>query len=195
MQTCFVWSNFITRPSVSQGLREYKRCLVLRMGISNRALIQLRNKQYRRSFVPNVGLYHPEKMNTISMLSKSDVPKWKYKLLYDGQCPLCQKEVAFLQKHDNQRGIICFVDISQKNYSPNDNAGIDYKTAMGRIHAIRNDGLVLRDVDVFRAVYDALGIGWIYFPTKLPVIRQVTDLLYQVWAKFRLPLTGRKSIS
>ena len=52
--------------------------------------------------------------------------------------------------------------LPMKNYTPEKNAGIDFETAMGRIHAITNEGEVIRNVEVFRRVYEALGMGWIY---------------------------------
>jgi predicted DCC family thiol-disulfide oxidoreductase YuxK len=121
-------------------------------------------------------------------------PDWKIKLLYDGECPLCVREVNFLQKKDAGRGIINFVDIADENYDPQQNAGIDFETAMGRIHAITNDGEVIRNVEVFRRVYEALGMGWIYAVTKLPVLGAIADLLYNIWADWRLKLTGRPDL-
>lgn len=116
------------------------------------------------------------------------------KLLYDGKCPLCLREVRFLAKKDAGRGLVEFVDIANDNYSPQDNAGIDFETAMGRIHAILPDGTVIRNVEVFRRIYDALGIGWIYSFTKIPVIGQIVDRLYEIWADLRLKLTGREDL-
>ncbi|NJO20033.1 MAG: DUF393 domain-containing protein, partial [Spirulinaceae cyanobacterium RM2_2_10] len=58
------------------------------------------------------------------------------KLLYDGECPLCLREVRFLQRRDAGRGLIAFVDIAAPDYEPAANGGIDFATAMGRIHAI-----------------------------------------------------------
>ncbi|MGL4884053.1 MAG: thiol-disulfide oxidoreductase DCC family protein, partial [Waterburya sp.] len=92
---------------------------------------------------------------------------WKIKLLYDGECPLCVKEVNFLTKKDAGREIIKFVDITELDYDPEDNANIDYATAMGRIHAILADGTVIKNVEVFRRIYEELGIGWVYAITKL----------------------------
>ncbi|MEB3212719.1 MAG: DUF393 domain-containing protein [Leptolyngbyaceae bacterium] len=119
---------------------------------------------------------------------------WKIKLLYDGDCPLCMREVNFLRKRDKGRGRVKFVDIADPNYSPEANAGIDYETAMGRIHAIRADGTVIKNVEVFRQTYDVLGIGWIYAITKWPVIGPIVDWLYDWWADRRLALTGRPSL-
>ena len=122
-------------------------------------------------------------------------PNWKIKLLYDGECPLCLREVNFLLKKDAGRGIIKFVDIADKNYSAAENSGIDYETAMGRIHAITANGEIITNVEVFRRVYEELGMGWIYAVTKLPLLGAVADIMYSSWADWRLKLTGRPELS
>jgi hypothetical protein len=38
--------------------------------------------------------------------------------------------------------------------------------AMERIHAITADGRIVRDVEVFRLLYEAVGLGWVYAVTK-----------------------------
>lgn len=53
---------------------------------------------------------------------------WKIKLLYDGECPLCVREVNFLTKKDGGRGIVKFVDIADQDYSPEENGGVDFVT-------------------------------------------------------------------
>ena len=120
---------------------------------------------------------------------------WKIKLLYDGECPLCLREVNFLLKKDRGRGIIKFIDIADRDYDPQDNAGIDFETAMGRIHAITDDGTIIRNVEVFRRVYEELGMGWIYAVTKLPILGAIADKLYDIWAKWRFKLTGRADLA
>jgi len=120
---------------------------------------------------------------------------WRIKLLYDGECPLCLREVNFLQKRDAGRGLVAFVDIADKSYKPEDNANIDFKTAMGRIHAVLPDGTVVKNVEVFRRVYEALGMGWVYAITKLPIVGFVADSLYGIWADWRLKLTGRPDLA
>jgi predicted DCC family thiol-disulfide oxidoreductase YuxK len=122
-------------------------------------------------------------------------PTWKIKLLYDGQCPLCLREVKFLTQKDAGRGIVVFVDIADLAYTPEAHGNIEYAEAMGRIHAVLPDGTIVRDVEVFRRVYDALGMGWIYAATQWPVVRPVVDAVYQIWARWRLALTGRPSLS
>lgn len=120
---------------------------------------------------------------------------WQIKLLYDGQCPLCLREVNFLRKRDAGRGLVAFVDIADDDYTPEANGGIDFETAMGRIHALLPDGMVIKNVEVFRSVYETLGMGWIYAVTKLPIIGFIVDKLYGIWADWRLTLTGRPDLA
>ena len=119
-------------------------------------------------------------------------------LLYDGGCPLCLREVELLSRKDRQRHgeqlKLAFVDIDHADYNPESYAGISYREAMGRIHAIDADGAVLRDVEVFRRAYDLIGLGWLYAPTQWPLLRPMTNLAYGIWADMRLRITGRPSL-
>jgi predicted DCC family thiol-disulfide oxidoreductase YuxK len=125
---------------------------------------------------------------------ESAKPSWKIKLLYDGECPLCVREVNFLTKKDAGRGIIKFVDIASLDYDPQENGGIDFATAMGVIHGVLPDGRILKNVEVFRQVYEQLGLGWVYSITKIRFIGAIADWLYGIWADWRLRLTGRPAI-
>ncbi len=51
-------------------------------------------------------------------------------------------------------------------------------TGMKRIHAVLPDGKVVEGVEVFRRVYDVIGLGWVYAATKLPVVGTVVDKAY-----------------
>jgi predicted DCC family thiol-disulfide oxidoreductase YuxK len=128
-------------------------------------------------------------------VSNSSQSTWQIKLLYDSECPLCMREVNFLRKRDGDRGLVEFVDIADENYSPEANGGIDYETAMGRIHAILPDGTAIRNVEVFRRVYEVLGMGWVYAITRIPVFGWIADQLYEIWADWRLKLTGRADLA
>lgn len=114
-------------------------------------------------------------------------------LLYDGGCPLCLREVTFLKRRD-QRQRLAFVDINATDYRSAEHQGITYREAMGRIHAVQADGTVLRDVAVFREAYRLIGLGWIYAPTRWPLLGPLADAAYGLWARWRLPLTGRPNL-
>ncbi|PZD72320.1 hypothetical protein C1752_03907 [Acaryochloris thomasi RCC1774] len=124
----------------------------------------------------------------------SELLSWKVKLLYDGACPLCLREVNFLTRRDAGRGLVAFTDIAADDYDPAENGGIDFETAMGRIHAITADGTILKNVEVFRYVYTVLGMGWVYAATQWPIVGPMVDKVYEVWADWRLSLTGRPQL-
>ncbi|NDJ25528.1 DUF393 domain-containing protein [Nostoc sp. B(2019)] len=125
----------------------------------------------------------------------STLPSWKIKLLYDGQCPLCLREVNFLKKRDAGRGLVAFVDIAADGYNPQAHGSVDYETAMGRIHAVLPDGTLVKNVEVFRRIYEILGMGWVYAATSLPVIGVIADFLYGIWADWRLFFTRRPDLA
>ena len=104
-------------------------------------------------------------------------------------------KTAVRRKRDAGRGLVEFVDIADENYNPQEHGGIDYETAMGRIHAVLTDGTIVKNVEVFRRVYETLGMGWIYAITKLPIIGFIVDALYEIWADWRLFLTGRPDLA
>ena len=114
-------------------------------------------------------------------------------ILFDGGCPLCTREVVFLKSRDKQRKLD-FVDIDSPDYDPQKYRGITYRDAMGRIHAIREDGQIIQNLSVFQEAYDLIGLGWIYAPTKLPYIKFIFKFIYERWAFYRLKITLRPSL-
>ena len=117
---------------------------------------------------------------------------YKLTFLYDGDCPLCLRETNFLKKKDTKK-VINFVDISI-NYIPEDFKNISYKQAMTNLHGILSNGEIIFGVEVLAYSYELVGLGWIYFPTKLPIISDFIRFLYKYWAKYRLNLTGRDNL-
>jgi predicted DCC family thiol-disulfide oxidoreductase YuxK len=140
-------------------------------------------------------LLKPEFSESVAPSPESVAPAWQIELLYDGECPLCVREVNFLKKRDAGRGLVSFVDIADDGYNPEAHGGIDYETAMGRIHAVLPDGTTVKNVEVFRRTYEILGMGWIYAVTKLPAIGAIANWLYGIWADWRLKLTGRPDLA
>ncbi len=117
----------------------------------------------------------------------------KLTIFFDGGCPLCKREVDFLQSK-NQKGYLSFIDINSSDFSFGFKYGISYKQAMERIHAFKSDGSVIKDIKVFQEAYSLIGLGWIYTPTKLPILYKCIDFIYGLWAKYRLKITFRPSI-
>tara|TARA_B100000212_G_scaffold178702_1_gene134545 strand:+ start:254 stop:649 length:396 start_codon:yes stop_codon:yes gene_type:complete len=117
---------------------------------------------------------------------------YKLTFLYDGECPLCLRETNFLKSKDKTNQIR-FIDIS-KNYNPIYFNNISFRQAMSNLHGILNNGEIIYGIDVLTFSYELVGLGWIYYPTKLPVISFLVKFAYKYWAKYRLQLTGRDSL-
>ncbi len=108
-------------------------------------------------------------------------------LFYDGDCPLCLREVRMLQRLD-RRARIVFTDIAAPSFEPPES--VDYATLMERIHARRGEAWI-EGVEVFRQLYAEVGFSALVWWTRLPGISHLLDLAYHAFAKNRLRLTGR----
>jgi len=109
---------------------------------------------------------------------------------FDGACPLCRREARFIQRRD-KADRIRFVDIAASDFDPTA-YGFTQDQVHHAIHAITPDGRVLRGMAVFRAIYRELGMGWLLGWTGWPVLRPITDGLYDLFARHIRPrLPGR----
>ncbi len=115
-------------------------------------------------------------------------PGWAVEVFYDGDCPLCSKEIAFLRRRD-RRERIRFTDIAEPSFDPPQ--GLTLDRLMAEIHGRLRDGEIIRGVEVFRRLYSAIGWTWLVAPTRLPGVSQALDLAYKMFAARRLKLTGR----
>jgi len=110
--------------------------------------------------------------------------------LFDGKCPLCLKEVNFLRNKDKDK-LIRFVDISSESYLPQDFMNISYSQAMLNLHGIMDDQTIIKGLDVLIFSYELIGMGWLYYPAKIPYINSLSRFAYNLWARNRLKITGR----
>ena len=113
--------------------------------------------------------------------------------LHDGECPLCAREVAMLQRLDKGRGRLAFDDIAAPGFDAS-RYGRTQPELMARIHGVLPDGSVIEGVEVFRRAYAAVGLGWLVAPTRWPLLRPLTAAAYRWLARNRLRLTGRNEV-
>jgi predicted DCC family thiol-disulfide oxidoreductase YuxK len=104
-------------------------------------------------------------------------------IYYDASCPLCMSEMSNLMLR-NREGRVNFVDASDPAFeSPL--PGCDRAELMRVIYAQTADGRVLQGVAALRAVYAAVGLGWVLAPTAWPLLRQLADVAYPWVARHR----------
>ena len=124
--------------------------------------------------------------------------RWKdgavIRMLHDGDCPLCEREVNMLKQRDCENGRIDFVDIASPSYDPSQNMNLEYEQVMSTIHAIQPDGTVITGIPVFRELYEQVGLGWVYSLTKNKYVGAAADRVYDFWAARRTQVTGRESL-
>jgi predicted DCC family thiol-disulfide oxidoreductase YuxK len=114
-----------------------------------------------------------------------------FEVFYDGDCPLCLKEINMIRWMDRKNRIL-FTDIASETFSPG-SIGRSMPELMDQIHGRLPDGSMVIGVDVFRHLYSAVGFGPVVAFTRLPVVTQALDVGYMFFAKHRLRLTGRCS--
>lgn len=108
---------------------------------------------------------------------------------YDGACPMCSREIAWLRRLD-RAGRIRFTDIAAPGFDPA-TTGLPMPSLMARIHGRLPDGTPIDGVEVFRRLYAAVGFGPLVALTRAPGISQALDLVYDAFAQRRLAMAGR----
>jgi predicted DCC family thiol-disulfide oxidoreductase YuxK len=115
---------------------------------------------------------------------------YRIEVFYDGDCPLCMREIRFLSWLDRRRGRIRFTNIADPAFDPGA-LGTDWDTLMRRIHGRRPDGTFVDGVEVFRELYGAVGFGPLVWLSRAPGVRSLLDWAYARFAENRLKWTGR----
>lgn len=110
-------------------------------------------------------------------------------VFFDGDCPLCRREINVLRRWD-RREKIRFTDISSPDFQAAA-VGLTDETLMAQMHGRLADGTWLRGVEVFRRMYAAVGFGPLVLLSRLPLVSQVLDWAYAVFARNRWRLTSR----
>lgn len=111
-------------------------------------------------------------------------------VFFDGDCPLCKREISWVRSRARD-GQILFTDISHPDFDAEAATGKTYYELMARLHARTADGEWITGIEVTRRMFEAIGYGWLVWPTRWPILRQLSDWSYDWFARNRLRLTGR----
>src|SRR5262249_47841680 len=115
--------------------------------------------------------------------------EWRFKLVYDGGCPLCVREVGWL-RFWNRRGLLALEDISAAGFDATCYARTR-EELMQAMHGVHPDGRIVRALEAFREAYRLVGLGCLLAPTRWPGLRPLFDVLYRLFAPFSLPVGSR----
>ena len=109
----------------------------------------------------------------------------RFTLLYDGECPLCRREIEWFCRRDPEAMDV--VDISDKDF---DSAafGFEHDDVHRELHGIKPDGTVTVGMDSVREAYRVVGLGFMVSFTAYWPFRPVTDWMYRRFAANRLKI-------
>lgn len=108
-------------------------------------------------------------------------------VFYDGHCPLCLAEMNRLKQLDRQQKLD-FVDIQTPSFTQN-YPQLNWSALNARIHAQLPNGRLISGLDVTYLAWQLVGKGWVYAPTRWPVIRWFADYAYVIFARHRYTLS------
>lgn len=111
---------------------------------------------------------------------------YQVKLLYDGACPFCRREIQWLKRRDCA-GSLAMEDISDPAFDPGP-YGLTKNDVVGALHGVCPDGRVVRGLEALRQAYQAIGLGWLVAPTGWPLIGWVFDRCYEAFSRNRIRL-------
>jgi len=99
---------------------------------------------------------------------------------FDGDCPLCQREIALMRRLD-RRHAIAFVDVARDNAT----CPIDRAALLARFHALE-DGRMLSGAAAFAAMWRAIpALRPLGLAARNPVILAALEFLYRRFLRLR----------
>ena len=109
-------------------------------------------------------------------------------IFYDGQCPLCIKEMEYLKRCD-KNNLIGLVDIHQ-NKLMEKYPDIKFDDAMQILHA-KYQNKIIKGLEVTYIAWSIVGKEFWVTPLKWPIIKPISNKLYLVFARNRYAISSR----
>ena len=111
-------------------------------------------------------------------------------VFYDGRCPVCQREIRLLQRLD-RKGNLRAIDITDPDFDPAQ-YGLELSDFVSRMYVRDRDGVLHEGLDGFPVMWDAVGQGWVWGWTRVPVLRQLGMAGYALFRRVRPRFSGFK---
>ncbi|WP_443218115.1 thiol-disulfide oxidoreductase DCC family protein [Pseudomonas sp. MIL19] len=114
-------------------------------------------------------------------------PHWPLTLYYDGDCPLCAREIQLLRKRASAERL-SLVDISREDFQA-ETTGYSKEILQNRLHARFADGEWVTGLDATLWSWRAAGLDRWAAPLTWPALRPVLELGYRLFCRLRPHLT------
>jgi len=112
------------------------------------------------------------------------------KLFYDANCNLCRREIQWLRRL--KKDSLTLINIHDTEIVSG-NSEHKQSELLSILHLKRSDGGWLTGLDAMVGAWRHTSVGWLLAPLRWPLIKQVTDILYNRWAQRRACRLGYKN--
>jgi predicted DCC family thiol-disulfide oxidoreductase YuxK len=116
----------------------------------------------------------------------------KLKILYDGKCHLCYREVIHYKKKDTKNLLTC-IDITHEDFNHKD-YGVDLDEVNLKLHAINESGDIFTGIDTFIEIWSRIpSYSLLIKVVNSKILRPGFDIFYIVFAKYIRPKLPKRS--
>ncbi len=106
-------------------------------------------------------------------------------IFYDGRCPICSREIAWLRKRESCQ--LDFQDVHADGFDAK-TLGLSLDDLLAEIHGMTADDQLIKGIDIFAIAYSCVGIPWLAAPLRWPFSRPFFIRLYSWFARHRKQL-------
>lgn len=114
-------------------------------------------------------------------------------VFYDGDCPICSREIAFLRSRSPEDRVT-FIDINSPQFNP-DLCNKSKTILKSTFHARKENGEWLMGMEVMARLYGLAGFHRLERFLNSPPILAVTKICYRIFARYRPTLQRCKGDS
>ena len=108
-------------------------------------------------------------------------------IFYDGECPLCRKEMVELKRHDHHDKVE-LVDVHSERFEQ-EFPQVGFADAMALLHGYDDNGKLLTGLDVTVLAWQSVNKHRWLAILRWPVIRPVADWCYKQFAAHRMSIS------
>ena len=110
-------------------------------------------------------------------------PAWPLTLYYDGDCPLCAREIRLLRQHASTQRLL-LVDICAPDFDSSE-LGVSLAAMHEQLHARWADGQWLLGLDASLWSWQAAGLGTWVAPLRWRPLRPLLEWGYRLFCRLR----------
>ncbi len=109
-------------------------------------------------------------------------------VLYDHSCNLCRREMANLKKRDHLQRLL-MIDISHPDFDA-EIWGFEMSELNAALHVKTTESEWLKGLPAIHYIYKQVGLGWIWWPSQVPLLSGLSNYAYAWFARNRHRLTS-----